>query len=312
MRSPTIAVLMWGRPIRLAKSSLTVWVQLNDRLVPAQDAMVSVFDRGFMYGDGVFETARTYEGKVFRLEEHLDRLLASAAALRIVIPRNTTQIAEDVTRVVARNASGTADMVVRISVSRGRGRRGPSIDGATEPTYVVSADVLPEGLEKRQEDGVRLSVVSTRKVSSDALPASAKHANYLNSILAHTEAVASGADDALLLTSDQMLAECSGANIFLVRKGQVRTPDLDTGILPGIARGLTLELCDANGIACRQARLGVAELDWADEIFTTNSVTEIVPVHAVNGREFSVPGPLTLRLRGLYRQAAILGCTGTE
>ena len=293
-----------------AEISSSVWVQLNDRLVPAEEAKVSVFDRGFMYGDGVFETMRSYSGCVFRLSAHLERFQNSAAALRIENPRPGEQIIKDIESVVAKNTSGTDDAVVRISLSRGQGRRGPGISGALDPTYVVSTGQLPEDLFERQRTGVRLAIVKTRRIAPDALPSQAKHANYLNSILAHTEAVAAGADDALLLTSNQMLTECSGSNLFVVHHGRVSTPDLETGILGGIARGVVQELCVASNIGYEESRLGVSVLDDAEEVFITNSVTEIVPVQSIDGRGFGSPGPVTARIQDLFRNIVRLECGG--
>jgi branched-chain amino acid aminotransferase len=310
MPSKSIPVAMLAPPGGSAGSSSSVWVQLNDQLVRAAEARVSVFDRGFMYGDGVFETLRSYSGCVFRLSSHLERFQRSASALGITIPRPRTQIVRDIETLVEMNGAESKDLVIRISLSRGQGRRGPGIAGVWDPTYVVSTGELPKDLPERQINGVRLAIVEIRRVGADALPSHAKHANYLNSILAHTEAVAAGADDALLLTSDQMLAECSGSNLFVIHNGQVSTPDLGTGILGGIARGVVLELCVANDIDCKESRLGVGLLDDAEEIFITNSVTEIVPVQSIDGRQYPLPGPATARIQELFGNFVRLECSG--
>ena len=278
------------------------WVQLNDRLVPADEARVSVFDRGFMYGDGVFETMRAYRGHTFQLEAHYRRFEASASAIRLPFPYRLDRISNDIQAVLERNDLTGTDAAVRVSISRGRGVRGPGIAGATDPTYVVAADPLPETVAERRSLGIRLATVRTRRISGEALPAHAKHANYLNSILACAEANEAGADDALLLDSFGKIGECSGANIFLVNGARVLTPDLKTGILPGCARAFVLELCGSNGLDADEVRLDPSVLDDVEEVFVTNSVLEIAPVCGVDYREYRVTGPVTSMLQELYRQ----------
>jgi branched-subunit amino acid aminotransferase/4-amino-4-deoxychorismate lyase len=145
-------------------------------------------------------------------------------------------------------------------------------------------------------------VVPTRRIGSESLPSHAKHANYLNSIIAHTEAAALGADDALLLGVEGNLAEASSANLFLVNGARILTPDLKTGILPGCTRAFVLELCVANGLSADEARLDPNVLDDVEEVFLTNSVAGIVPVRAVDHRGYAAPGPVTLMLMDLYRR----------
>jgi branched-chain amino acid aminotransferase len=264
--------------------------------------MVSVYDRGFMYGDGVFETLRTFAGRPFRLPAHLERLESSAEAIHLRLPRSREQIAADIAALLDRNGLGDQDVVVRIAVSRGRGVRGPSIRGADNPTLVVTCDRIADAPAFPRRDGIRLVVVPTRRIGSESLPAHAKHSNYLNSVLAHTEAQAVGADDALMLGVDGSLAECSGSNLFLVNGARILTPDLKTGILPGCTRAFVLDLCAANGLSADQARLDPGVLDDVEEVFVTNSVSGIVPVLAVDHREYTAPGPVTLMLQDLYRR----------
>jgi branched-chain amino acid aminotransferase len=244
-----------------------------------------------------------YGRRPFQLDEHLDRLARSAAALRIRLPRSRDQIAGDIDAVVGRNA--LADCVIRVAVSRGVGRRGPSIEGADQPTYVVSAGPLPPDLSERRARGVALAVVGTRRVSSKAVPTSAKHANYLNSILAFADAADQGFDDALLLGASGEIAECSGANVFLVTNSSVLTPHLAADILPGCVRAHVLFLCRRNGIALEERRLDPQDLDAAGEVFVTNSVVEILPVRAIGAHRFPAPGPVTARLIELYHASVV-------
>jgi branched-chain amino acid aminotransferase len=272
-----------------------MWVQLNDKLVAAEEACVSVFDRGFMYGDGVFETMRAYVRRVFRLDAHLQRLTQSATSLKIKVPFSPEQIASHIESVLRANEHD--DAVVRVTVTRGAGERGTAIDLNRQPTYVVSSDPLPAGLEERGRNGISLAVVGVRRVPVEALPAHAKHSNYLNSILANTEAVETGADEALMLSMSGHLAECSTGNIFLVKGSDILTPSLTTGILPGITRAVVLELTNVKEMLL--PRDAVFE---ADEVFMTNSVVGILPVRRVDSHDFPVRGPLTSGLIRLYRE----------
>lgn len=287
-----------------------MWVQLNDRLVPDEEAVVSVLDRGFLYGDGVFETMRAYRRRVFRLDEHLNRLAASATALSIRLPRTALQIGDDIQRVLDQN--DLDDAVVRITVSRGRGRRGPSIAGADTPTYVLTVDILPAELPTRYAHGIRLGVASLRRVSDAALPAGAKHANYLNSILALEEVVRAGADEALLLNADLHVAECSTANVFCIRQACVWTPRPSAGILSGVTRALVLDLARQAGVPVEESLFDIDALLEADEAFVTNSVLGLCPVRSVDAKEYAVPGPVTQRLGELYEARVHADTGGTH
>ena len=253
---------------------------------------MSVFDRGFMYGDGVFETMRAYEGRVFRSEPHLDRLAASAATIGITLPFSSSRIVSDIKAVLTRNSLENA--VVRVRISRG------PIASKDRPTYVVTADTLPEDLAARVQNGIRLSIVNVRKTPDTALPAGAKHANYLNSILALSEAKAKGSDEAVMLTTNGVLAEASSANLFLVRDNTLRTPSLEVGILSGITRAVVLELTKATGMPASEVSMGPDGLQEADEVFVTNSVVGIMPVRQCEERTYTVPGPMTGKLMELY------------
>ena len=287
-----------------------MWVQLNDELLPEDRAVVSVFDRGFMYGDGVFDTMRAYRRRVFRLDDHLRRLVESAAALHMRLPRASSRIREDIERVLDKN--DLYDAVVRVAVSRGRGRRGPGIEGADAPTYVLSAEPLPDTLGERQTRGLRLSLSSVRRVSPDALPVGAKHANYLNAILAFDEATRAGANEALMLTADEWVAECATANIFFVRSSCLYTPSLNAGILNGITRSLVLDLARDAGVKIEEALFGVDALLDAEEVFVTNSVLGPCPVQSVDMRKYLLPGPVTRQLLDLYRERVRRDTGGTH
>ena len=287
-----------------------MWVQLNERVVPEAEAVVSVFDRGFLYGDGVFETMRAYQGRVFRLEGHLERLAASAAALSIRLPRTASQTGDDIQRVLERNR--LTDAVVRLTVSRGRGRRGPGIAGADSPTYVLATEPLPDTLPEKQGRGLRLGLSGIRRTPPEALPAGAKHANCLNAILALEEVTASGADEAVMLDTNLRVTECATANIFFVLKSCVHTPPVSVGILNGITRALVLDLARDAGLATNESAFGMDALLDAEEVFVTNSVMGLCPVRTIDARTYAVTGPVTRRLVRLYRARVHADTGGTH
>ena len=232
------------------------------------------------------------------------------------LPRSSSQIGADVQHVLSRNSLD--DAVVRVTVSRGRGRRGPGIEGADAPTYVLSAEPLPGNLGERQAHGLRLRLSSVRRVSPNALPASAKHANYLNAILAYDEAVRAGADEALMLDANERIGECSTANIFFVRKSCVCTPSLSAGILGGITRALVLDLASGAGLEIDQSLFEMDALLDAEEVFVTSSVMGVCPVQSVDARghitpqKYAAPGPVTRQLLGLYRDKIREGTSGSH
>lgn len=280
-----------------------MWVHVNSRIVPEDAASVSVFDRGFTYGDGIFETFRVYARKGFRLAAHLVRLEAAAHALDLDMPRSASQIEADVFHLLDRN--GLEDAIVRINVSRGCGGRGPGTQGVGEPTYVVANWPVPDDLEVRRRRGARLCTVSTRRLHPSTLPPVAKLASYLNSVLAVTEAMKRGCDDGLMLTTEGALAECGVANIFCVRSGVLCTPSLELGVIPGITRAIVLNLALGAGLDTEEGIYPSRLPDDVSEVFVTNSVVGVQPVASLDGREYLVPGPCTERLMTAYRESVL-------
>jgi aminodeoxychorismate lyase len=275
-----------------------VWVLLNDQIVPEERALVSVFDRGFTYGDGAFETLRVYNGHPFQLGAHLTRFGEAVRALRLPMPRTAEGIAADIRAVLGRNQLNEA--VVRFQLSRGRGGRGPGIRDAASPTWVVAAWPLPADLDARVRRGARVSVVTIRRLHPATLPSGAKLANYLNSVLAVVEASETGSDEGLMLTPDGLLAECGAANLFYVRGGELRTPARDLGVLPGVTRQVVLDLAREAGIPASESADPPSVLPEASEAFLTHSVLGLWPVRSIDGRDFSLPGIITSRLQAGY------------
>ncbi len=274
-----------------------MWVYLNKSLTLAEGAVVSIFDRGFMYGDGAFETMRAHRRRVFRLEDHLRRLQSSAQALRMRLPHSPDAIASNVQAVLDRN--NLDDAVVRVCLSRGCAGRGPAFDNHAEPTYVVVAEPLAIG-QNALRPGVTVAISSVRRVPSVSLPSHVKHSNYLNSVLARAEATETGADEALMLTVEGYLSECSSANFFVVSGSILFTPSTDCDILPGITRSVVMEAAKRESIEVREMRLPLTVLESAEEAFITNSVLGILPAKRVGDHDFHAVGAITSRLVETY------------
>jgi len=267
---------------------------LNGRFVPEPEARVPVSDRGFLYGDAAFDTLCSYNGCLFRAREHLQRLMQSLAALRIEPPVKPAQMEDDLYALLRRN--GLRDAILRITVSRGSGTRGPGIAGAASPTYLIACYRPAEGAPA----DVKLEMVSVRRTPAECIPAHAKTANYLNSILALAQAHDAGAEEALLLDMRGLIAEGAYSNVFFVRGDRLLTPALESGILPGITRGAVLEIAREHGVPMHEGDVEPAVVVQAKEAFITNSVRGIVPVRAIGTQAVAAPGPLTARLAQWY------------
>lgn len=281
-------------------------IHVNGQLLPAHGPAVSALDRGLLYGDGLFETVRAYGGKPFLLDEHLERMAASARALRIAERLDTALIASGVAELLEANglASGDADAYIRINLTRGLHTGALTLEPAAEPTVTVIARPLSPPPRERYERGIACITATIRRNADSPLPRH-KTLNYLEGLLAKTEARDAGADDALLLDTDGRVAEGASSNLFIARDGALATPPLDAPILPGITRGLVLRLAADLGIDAAERPIQPDELRDADEIFLTSSVAEIVPVRALDGRPVGdgAPGPLVRRLHEAYQEA---------
>ncbi|MCL6636050.1 MAG: branched-chain-amino-acid transaminase [Peptococcaceae bacterium] len=277
-------------------------VYLNGAYVPENEAFVSVFDHGFLYGDGVFETMRAYGGQVFKLAEHLARLHRSAAAIFLEIPLAPGELAEVVRETVRRN--GLAEAYVRLSVSRGPGPVGIDPRRCTSPTVVCLAGEVPGDLERLRRQGVRAVITRTRRVPAESLDPAAKTCNFLNGIVAKIEASRAGAFEGIMLNTRGEVAEGTVSNVFICRKGALLTPAAAAGILRGITRDTVLALARDIGLQAEEALFGPSELFGAEEVFLTNSSWEVMPVTELDGRPVGggVPGPVAGLLRQEYRR----------
>lgn len=281
---------------------------LDGRFVDAADAKVSVFDHGLLYGDGVFEGIRAYGGRVFRLEEHLERLFDSAKAIRLQIPLSLEELTNAVLECCRQNSLW--DGYIRLVVTRGKGDLGLNPTSCPKPTLFIIADTIRLYPASVYERGLRLHTAAIRRISSEALEPAVKSLNYLNNILAKMEAGASGADESLLLNEQGYVAECSGDNIFAFKHGELATPPVSAGVLPGITRREILRLGREEGIPVVERNMTRYDLFIADEVFLTGTAAEIVPVIEIDGRTVGTgkPGSLTQRL--LLRFRALTQSTG--
>lgn len=280
--------------------SLKVFISGN--FYDKEDARISVFDHGLLYGDGVFEGIRTYDGRAFCLKEHIDRLYESAKAIRLEIPMSKQEMMDAIERTVALN--GIKDGYVRVLVTRGAGYLGLDPARTSNPQVIIIADKIQLYPEELYEKGLSIVTVSTIRNHPNALNPRIKSLNYLNNILAKIEAIDAGASEALMLNHKGEVAECSGDNIFIVRRGVIYTPPTDAGILEGITRNVVIRLARSAGYVVEERPLVRHDIYIADECFLTGTAAEIVPVVKCDGRVIGegVPGPVTRELRRQFEE----------
>jgi branched-chain amino acid aminotransferase len=279
-----------------------MWIYLNDRFVQEANAVVSVFDHGFLYGDGVYETIRTYGNRIFMRDQHLARLRRSADAIGLKIPdRNWPELLHEAMK---RNNVGNdqVDAYIRITISRGVGDIGLDPSLCPNPTVVIMTKPLTRPSSVLYQDGVSLIVAQTKRNLPGALDPQIKATNFLNNILAKREAIAAGAFDSVLLNWESHLTECTVSNLFFVKAGRLCTPSLACGILDGITRSFILTLAREHQIPVEEGRYGRDSLDLAEECFLTNTTMEVMPVTRVDGRRIGSGqlGPLTRRLHQIF------------
>jgi branched-chain amino acid aminotransferase len=271
---------------------------VDGKWTPAEEARISVLDHGLLYGDGIFEGIRVYGGVPFLLDEHLDRLAASARAIVLELPAPREEMAA-LCREAAQRA-GLDDGYLRLVVTRGAGALGVSPHTCERASLIVIAAPLTLYPPERYRDGVRLVTSSLRRSASDALPSQVKSLNYLTSVLASIEARRQGADEAILLNAQGLIAECTADNLFLVSGGRVLTPAVASGALAGITRALVSRLLNEQGIECVESPLTPADAWTADELFLTGTGAEIVPVCEIDGRPLPLARPVTERVRTAF------------
>jgi branched-chain amino acid aminotransferase len=277
-------------------------VYISGRLLDKDDAKISVYDHGLLYGDGVFEGMRSYGGKVFRLAQHLDRLWNSAKAIWLEIPTTKQALADDVQETL--RANEIKDGYVRLVVTRGAGTLGLDPNRTSHPQIIIITDHITLYPQEFYDRGLEIVTVSTIRNHPAALNPRIKSLNYLNNILAKIEGLQAGCVEALMLNHQGEVAECTGDNIFLVIGGQLLTPPLSAGILEGITRQAVIELATAAGLTVRETSLSKHDVYIADECFLTGSAAEVVPVVKVDNRTIGTgkPGSVTRDLTKRFRQ----------
>jgi branched-chain amino acid aminotransferase len=282
--------------------AMTLKIYISGKYYDKESAKVSVYDHGFLYGDGVFEGMRSYGGKVFRLKAHLDRLWASAKAIWLKIPISQEEMAKAVNDTLATN--GIKDGYIRLVVTRGAGALGLDPNKCSDPQVIVIADHIELYPKEMYEKGLEIVTASTIRNHSAALSPRIKSLNYLNNIMAKIEGLQAGCVEALMLNAKGEVAECTGDNIFIVRKGVLMTPPIDAGILEGITRDAVIELAEEMKISVQQVPFVRHDIFIADECFLTGSAAEVIPVVKLDSRVIGdgKPGPLTKRLTERFVQ----------
>lgn len=280
-------------------------VSVNGRITSGSEAVVPVFDHGFLYGDGIYETLRTYHREPFLLDRHLHRLHRSASLISLALPWPDADLRARVRATMAAEPAPD-ELYIRLLVTRGVGELSYSLDACPVPTLVIIVKPFVPPAARTFTEGIRLALVGIRRNHPEALNPLIKSNNLLNNALAMQEAHRRGADEALMQNQAGELVECSQSNIFLVRGGAVLTPPLAAGLLPGITREFVLELATELGVPAREATLRPADLETAEEVFITGTTREITPVAAVDGRPVGdgAPGPVTRRLLAEFRARA--------
>lgn len=277
-------------------------VYISGQLVDKQQATISVFDHGLLYGDGVFEGIRVYGGRVFLLKEHVDRLYESARAIRLEIPLTKTDMAAAVDKTVA--ANGLSDGYVRLIVTRGAGDLGLDPRKSSNPCVIIIADTITLYPREMYEQGLKLITASTIRNHPQALSARIKSLNYLNNILAKIEGIDAGCVEVLMMNHLGHVAECTGDNIFIVSDGVLKTPPNDAGILEGITRNAVIRLARDAGRTVQETTLIRHDIYAADECFLTGTAAEVVPVASLDGRPIGDgrPGPVTRDLLARFQK----------
>jgi branched-chain amino acid aminotransferase len=277
-------------------------IYINGKYFNKDDAKISVYDHGLLYGDGVFEGIRSYGGAVFKLDEHLDRLWCSARAIMLEIPMTKAEMAQAVNKTLALN--GIKDGYIRVVVTRGVGTLGLDPKRCSNPQVIIIADNITLYPKEYYENGLAIVTVSTVRNHPAALNPRIKSLNYLNNILAKIEGAQAGCIEALMLNHKGEVAECTGDNLFLVRRGRILTPPTDAGILEGVTRDVVIGLARSAGLEVLETALTKHDVYIADECFLTGTAAEVVPVVKVDSRPIAdgKPGPVTRALMDRFRQ----------
>ncbi len=280
---------------------MSLKVYIDGNLYPQEEAKISVFDHGLLYGDGVFEGIRSYNGKVFKLQEHIDRLYESAKAIALQIPMSKEEMKEAIYLTLRTN--NLSDSYIRLVVTRGIGKLGLEHTKCKTPSIIIITDFIELYPSKLYEIGIDAVTVRTIRNHFEALNPRIKCLNYMNNILAKIESLNAGVSEAVMLNAEGYVAECTGENIFVVKHDELLTPPVNAGILKGITRDTVIEIAKKHGIHVMEELFTRYELYTAEECFLTGTAAEIVPVVKIDGRIIGngKPGKTTMFLLTKYR-----------
>ncbi|MDE0016585.1 branched-chain-amino-acid transaminase [Candidatus Poribacteria bacterium] len=279
-------------------------IYIDGEFLPKAEAKVSVFDHGLLYGDGVFEGIRSYNGRVFKLDEHLERLYDSAKSIMLEIPISIETMKETVLETLRRNHLREA--YIRLIITRGVGDLGLDPDKCPKPSIIIIADKIVLYPQKFYEDGLEIVTASVRRNYAEAINPRIKSLNYLNNILAKIEGKQAGAEEVLMLNAEGYVVECSGDNIFWIKNGTLVTPPVHMGILEGVTRNSVIDIAREAGIRLEERVFTRHDLYIADECFLTGTAAEVIPVVKIDRRAIGdgQPGKMTQRLIAAFRQYA--------
>ena len=275
-------------------------IYIDGKYYDERNARISVFDHGLLYGDGIFEGIRAYNGRVFKLKEHIDRLFYSAKSILLTLPMAHADIMAAIVETCRRNR--LRDGYIRLVVTRGPGTLGLNPNRCKHPSVIIIAGKIQLYPEELYQRGMDIITVPTTRNLHSALNPAIKSLNYLNNILAKIEANNAGCEEAIMLNAEGFVAECTGDNIFIVKEGHLLTPPLSAGALYGITRRVVMELAAESGLKVSEPNLTRYDLFNADECFLTGTGAEVVPVVKIDGRVIGTgkPGPVTENLVAQY------------
>jgi branched-chain amino acid aminotransferase len=277
-------------------------IYIDGDFLPESEAKISVFDHGLLYGDGVFEGIRFYNGRVFRLDDHFDRLWDSARAICLTIPLSREEMTAALLETVRQNE--LRDGYIRLIVTRGVGNLGLNPENCKRPGVIIIAASIALYPEELYHRGLDVITCGTRRISPGALSSQVKSLNYLNNILAKIESLQAGAGEGLMLNEQGFVAECTGDNLFVLKRGILSTPPISAGGLRGITRGVVFEIAAEFGIPVHEPDMTRYDIYTADECFLTGTAAEIIPVISLDKRLIGsgAPGPQTARFIGRFRE----------
>jgi branched-chain amino acid aminotransferase len=284
-------------------------IYIDGNFYPESEAKISVFDHGLLYGDGVFEGIRFYQGRVFRLEEHIARLWDSAKGIALEIPISASELTAATLETIRQN--DLHDGYIRLLVTRGIGSLGLSPESCRRPSIIIIAATIALYPSALYEKGLTMVTCATRRIGPAALSPRIKSLNYLNNVLAKIEAQQAGAAEGVMLNEQGYVAECTGDNLFILKDGRLYTPPINAGILEGVTRRVAIELAEKNGLIVEERDLTRYDVVTADECFLTGTAAEIISAVELDRRPIGTgqPGPVTLKLIEEFRR--LTQTTGT-